>query len=122
MTTYLGLALAVLIGIFLLVAPSIKNILHWRSRRRDLALDAVQLFIGDLADAAPFARAELCARMLSYLRSDVEYCLAHHLSPRTLALSSLFFVRYLACRARILLHMPPRQIDALCSTVRRLNG
>lgn len=121
MTTYLGLALAVLVGVFLIVAPLIKNILHWKSQRREFALEAVKLFVGDLANAETSARAELCARMLSYLRSDVEYCLARDFSIRTLVLSGVFFLRYTACRARIFLRLPPREIDALCTTVHRLS-
>lgn len=121
MTIYLGLILAFLVALTAFAVAAFKSAWYWRNRQRDLAVTAVERYASDLDTDNSLVRSELCARMLSYLRSDVEYCLVRCISPRTLVLAGFFFALYASYRFRIFLRVPPRRIDALCNTVRRLS-
>lgn len=122
MTIFLGVMASVLVAVGVFAVSIVKSVLYWRHRQRDLAVDAVEMFSGALDDWDTSGRRQLCTRMLSYLRADVEYCLARSVSPRTVALGGLFLVRYASCWVRIALRMPPRTLASLCATVRRLSA
>lgn len=112
-----GLSLAVAV---VAVGRSVRKVLRWRHRERDLAVRSVEEFDLNIADRR--IRGGICSRMLDMLRADVEFCLAHNSSPRTVGLALLFALVYAVFWLRVVFGLPPRRVTALCWAVRRLSG